>query len=321
MRTYQDNATLAIDDTLLLYTGRDAFYQVPEQLDCQSIHKIGKGAFAARETLQGVTLGKHITHIGQEAFALCKELRWVQMDASVTTVEKDAFTNCPKLEEMHLTSLSFTTAEWEGFQASCMPGPGGAMVTPVAPPLPLVRQVVDSMDQKPARLLPPMTPVLLRGTPYDVRKADLRSPQQVVGFGGSADQIVEEQFAVAMMDDELAPWRSAEAEQNNDSLVRRSIDRSVESCLLFTATQRRKPRGGRIVADLHIWVGCFCWPSITRVVCDGEEYFIYHRIHVSSEPKLGYLRRDMALMNRRGIIEDEAVARRVYAKYMLPIIL
>lgn len=321
MSTCQDNTLLAIDDMLLMYSGRDADFQVPGQLDGQPIHRIGMGACCAHETLKSVTLGSHITGIGNQAFASCKHLQQVQLTSNVNTVGDGAFLACPLLEEIRISSLPFSPADWTAYQSSCLAGPGGIPVSYLPPPHPLVQRVISSTGHMPASMLPPSLPLLFRESAHNSFRAEaLLAVRQSMGFHAGGQQISEFQAAASLISSDVLPWKSSLAERENDRHLRREIPLEPETCLLFTAEPRSSTPGG-IIADLHIWVGRFFWPSVTRVVWEQKTYHIYQRMYASSKPQLGYCRRDVAVIGDQGIIRNEAIARRIYAKYILPAIL
>ncbi len=316
------NPPITLDDTLLMYSESEAKYRIPDQISGQPIRKIGMGAFHGLDTLNEISMGKNITEISSHAFSRCSFLQKVQMTGAVKKICSNAFLMCHALKEIHIDALRLSRSSWVSFQCACSEGPVGIPVSATPPEHPLVSQLTTVLAVKPAYLLPPKLPYLYHEPAQQpINLPAIRDKRKVMGFTTAGYPLSEEMAVQSLIEGDYPVWKDNKAENHSDRLLRLNFDRPVETCLLFTADFVSNGPHDTVFVNLHVWFGRFFWPSFTSLVHENKTYYIYHRVYAASVPDPGYYRRDIAVFDKHGIIEDEELSRRIYAKYALPSIL
>lgn len=96
---YMEDGTLYFDETL--YSGPSEL-TVPEQINGETVLRLGEYCFAYSADLTSVILPDTLTEIGESAFAGSGALRGIQIPESVTVIGKNAFQDCIALEAIHI---------------------------------------------------------------------------------------------------------------------------------------------------------------------------------------------------------------------------
>ena len=93
--TYKDHMYITKDHGLLKYDGKDANFEIPEEITW-----IAPEAFYRNETLKNVKLPSKITTIEENTFYGCSELEAVVIPDQVTMIGKSAFDECTVLKSV-----------------------------------------------------------------------------------------------------------------------------------------------------------------------------------------------------------------------------
>ena len=111
--------------------------------------------------------------------------------------------------------------------------------------------------------------------------------------------------------------RSAEAERANDRRDQSgysSGDGISEVTLIGFSREAAMHRKGRVYMTLTAMTGIFFNQMLRRVVLDGTDYYVYSRRFLAGT-KDGYLREDVCVYGRDGMITDRKLSGSVYGKY------
>lgn len=331
MNTYINDQLLVADKVLLMYSGKDRDFVLPEELSGQPVKKIGMGAFKSVTSLESITLSPEITCISHQAFEGCPHLRRVTLTGSVEDVGSRAFAGCPKLEEICIRYLPVPRREINTFEQSCVTTAEKLRYSAGMPGMELVQKLVSALSGVGTPSLTPQESLALLRDPAPTGYVTADTFRTVTGpyaFHETMLSLPELMIVMKMMETGDYQWKSGRVELENDLLIRQEKYLEPERTCLFTLEKTGEPdRGELSFVDLHIWVGHFFWPSLVPVIWEGKEYFVYRRLYMESSlknsmhSKPGYLRRDMAVFGHEGLMMDEEISRRVYAKYVLPTLL
>ena len=93
---------------------------------------------------------------------------------------------------------------------------------------------------------------------------------------------------------------------------------SKEKTIIFTFDDTKtKEDKEKVIINATLKIGYFFWQSAQPVIYDKKQYYIYRRYYLSSDPEMGYVRRDIAAYSEKGLVTNREEAQSVYAKYKL----
>ncbi|MCQ2547960.1 MAG: leucine-rich repeat protein [Clostridia bacterium] len=91
--------------------------ELDAKVNGEKLIKIAAGAFANRENIKEVVVGKNIRHIGDKAFSACTNLEKITLSPSVKFIGSETFAGCENLEE--ITFFPGIVEIGEGAFANC----------------------------------------------------------------------------------------------------------------------------------------------------------------------------------------------------------
>ena len=74
---------------------------------------------------------------------------------------------------------------------------------------------------------------------------------------------------------------------------------------------------GKYLLQVTLKIGHFFWQSAQPVLYENNKYYVYRRYYLTSNPELELIRRDIAIYDGNGVVNDRKEAQNVYAKYKL----
>ena len=98
--------------TITKYSGNESTITVPDQIDGNTVNKIGESAFQECSSLVNVTIPDSVVIIGESAFQECSSLVNVTIPDSVVIIGKDAFYYCVGLENINISGSVTTIGDF-----------------------------------------------------------------------------------------------------------------------------------------------------------------------------------------------------------------
>ena len=321
MKNYMDGSYIVVNNTIIAYNGQHSVIKIPIRFADMEISRIGDGSFMELSRLCSVTLPPQIKAIGCQAFWQCSGLMEAFIPGGISYVGLNAFGNCPNLEEITIYGLELTPSEYHMFKTMGKRSHEGIYVLREMPQSPLVQMLAASINHaKPATNMPDDLPLLFQMSDLDERRKQLSLDRNisVIGFDVPSVPTTENSAFFAHIKNAASENYARKADQQNDYYVRVGSVPSKEKTIIFTFDDAKtKEKNGKYLIHATLKIGYFFWQSAQPIICEKKQYYIYRRYYLSADSELEYVRRDMAVYSKNGLVTDRAEAQNVYAKYKL----
>ena len=305
MSAVEEKDFLALEDTLLCYSGSSETLQIPEKLQGRPIRAVGNGALAECRALRRVIVPEQIRRIGNEAFSNCPALETVVFKGGLPSFAPNLFYRCPNLRMLSLHRLPVSEEQYRRLLDNCCPMEDGSLAAERFPDWPGLDTLKSSLSLKPFVRVPKTVSCLFldRESTPTMKEEDSRRFLELIRRETETPCV----------------W---EAEEENDRCLRRETSLDLEQVALFCMDDRKteQAENGRLL-HAKVLFGRFYWQAKVRVVCSQQAYYLYQRNYLSSNAKMIYTRRDLGVFTREGPVREEGRVRDVCFKYMLASIL
>ena len=321
VKNYMDSSFIVVNNTIIAYNGQDSILKIPIRFADMEISRIGDGSFMELSSLWSVTLPPQTKAIGCQAFWQCSELIEAFIPGGISYVGLNAFGNCQNLREITIYGLELTPAEYHTFKMMGKRSHEGIYVLREMPRISLVRMLVAAINHaKPATNIPDDLPLLFQMSDLDERRKQLSLDRNipVIGFDVPSVPTTENSAFLAHIKNAASESYARKADQQNDYHVRVGSLPNKEQTIIFTFDDAKtKEKNGKYLICATLKIGYFFWQSAQPIICERKQYYIYRRYYLSSDSELEYVRRDIAVYSKNGLVGDRAEAQNVYAKYKL----
>ena len=129
-------------------------------------------------------------------------------------------------------------------------------------------------------------------------------------FRGGSSGTEEYAAVMRMIREGNTGLRDAAAELQNDRLIHGQEKdpwlqqyRNQRICVLFTDPSELR------ITGVHMFA-----PALYPIRYGGREWFLYSRLHLTADPDLAYLREDVCVFTREGLVTDGSLSDAVYLK-------
>lgn len=334
MYTYLDYRYMIAEQCLLGYLGDEAAVVLPEKIDGgHVISEIGNGALANKNAIEAVAFPDTVISFGDEVFCGSNRIRYVELPLTVREMSHEAFKKtmfdriCVRMNSVSLDNIWSHTTLSNGTERLICPTDLGACRIAVNG---MVYEDIFSDDGKGRnRTLNGGNTISDDFSNYELNdeinwlfKDD--DPTNVIFDADKYENVsiycrdglnnISEIRAIKqVIDEKLDVYTDAESEDKSDWNKKVGKNGEIQKTVILLAKPSESVLDDSPVLDIKPEVGYFFFPSVRRVICDGE-YWIYRRCYLVDS---GYVPRDIAVFDRNGIVRLPEVKRKVYAKYKL----
>ena len=321
METYIDKNYAVTANTICSFFGFDEVLTVPGKVALVDIKAIGHGAFYGNKKLNTAIVPKEIESLGECSFCECDGLKKVIFDGTPKSVGNRAFFSCHSLYEIELRNFFVSKSVYEDMRTNSTTLSDGITVTARVPGELLPKGLLESLGTKyPAANIPlDVSELFYRVNPKDTAQfRNLFNEIQVFAGNQNNEAVREHQAFLKHIQGIVPETLSPLSEKANDDLIKSEESCNPEDVVIFTFndTETRKAKNGYLL-HVTLKIGHFFWQSAKKVICNGQEYFVYRRHHLTHKPEMEYIRQDVAIYTKNGLLNNKEEAKKVYAKYRL----
>ena len=179
----------------------------------------------------------------------------------------------------------------------------GKRITESFPAIPRLDRLSQALDVQRAACLPKEIHALFHGLP-----------------GADAPELSrnEKEAFLRLIRSDSQPRQDPESEQSNDLQARRARLSNPEKVCLFGFERGGQPlENGTRRLNAFLLMDVFFYQGAVPIRWDGDTYYLYQRRYLHNMASMKYLRRDHGIFMENGQIQDERLAREIYAKYQL----
>ena len=321
MENYMDESFVITNKTIITYSGQHPTIKVPGRIGDIEISRIGDGSFMEASMLQCVILPPKVKEIGTQAFWKCPVLTSAFVPGGLISVDTGAFGNCKMLSDITVYGLELTAGEYHKFKMAGSRSSDGIYVLREMPQNELVQKLVSSVTSaKPARKIPDDISLLFQLAALDEQKGKFSLDKNipVIGFTAPSVPTTESRAFFDHIKNGGVEIYAGKAEEKNDWYVRVGKIPEKGKTIIFTFDDSKtKEENGKYLINATLRIGYFFWQSAQPVIYDKKQYYIYRRYYLSFDPELEYVRRDIAVYSKKGLVTNREEAQNVYAKYKL----
>ena len=296
---------MALEDTLLCYSGSSETLQIPERLQGRPIRAVGIGALAECGSLKRVIVPEQIQRIGNEAFSGCSALETVVFKGALPSFSPHLFDRCPNLRMLSLHRLAVSEEQYRQLLDNSFPMEDGSLAAERFPDWAALDSLKSALPLKLSVQVPKTAGCLFR----DGEKTPTMGTEDSLRF-------------LELIRCETETPRAWGAEEANDLCLRRESVPALEQLSLFCVDDGKTEQAGNgRLLHAKILFGRFYWQSKVRIVMDQQAYYLYQRDYLNGDARMPYIRRDLGVFTREGPVREKERVRDVYSKYLLPSIL
>ena len=319
MSTCNNNQYIAVGDTVILYTGKESKVEIPHDLNCTGVRRIGDGAFMQLDKLTDVKIPNDVASIGQKAFYFSKNLKTAVLAGTIENIGKDAFWGCDKLRDIILYDIKLTKREYSLLKKNALQYGQCKYASAYIPDYFNKIGLEKALYIHGAVVIPRGAPILFVSYDHNNKGAKrLYADSEYISGTEYGDPMWEDKAFKEHIRRGIPEIYSHIAEQHADEQAKRNMSGNPEKIFLFTfndSETKMDDHSVKITANLKI--GYFFWQSARKVICDGNEYYIYRRNYLSSDRRIEYVQVDTAVYRGTDLVIDRTEAQRVYGKYRL----
>ena len=299
----QKEEILALGHTLLSYSGKNDSFTIPTTENNDSSTRVGGGALYGNSCVRSLRIPKGIRQIGTKAFFGCQLLKIVYLEGILPDFSEAALKNCPNLQKIQMKDLPVPEDLYQQMCLDSVELEDGKRITESFPAIPRLDRLSQALDVQRAACLPKEIHALFHGLP-----------------GADAPELSrnEKEAFLRLIRSDSQPRQDPESEQSNDLQARRARLSNPEKVCLFGFERGGQPlENGTRRLNAFLLMDVFFYQGAVPIRWDGDTYYLYQRRYLHNMASMKYLRRDHGIFMENGQIQDERLAREIYAKYQL----
>lgn len=309
METYIDKDYAVCANTICSYFGKEHLKKItiPARIVLIDINTIGDGAYYGSDDINEVVIPGCIQNIGDRCFARCNNLNKVIFEKNPCNLGKAVF------EDSALTKLEYPNLTLKKEEYSLLKNNSAR-----------IGENIFALSQSPNKLLPNIFKCDMDIYPFaasfPMTLGALFQTQSYKLLPSHREMEKENENSVFLsylnqVSDELL---SLSAEKENDRWVKTEEETLPRKTAVLTFDDSKTTISNdscTVCAEINL--GYFYWQSAKRVMYDNKEYFIYRRHFLTDKCTCEYIRQDVAVYTRKGLVKAEKEAKRVYDKYRM----
>ena len=312
-QVYISDSLAAAGKTLIRFCSQESSdVTVPSRENKLRLSELGAASVVA-DKAPSITIAEGYTRLRGRCIKSDKARRLV-LPASLEAAESPLMTSGRLLPIIELKRSLPDGVRRELIRQSVPVGGERRMLNPEiidVPGLAPLPEVIRSVQGLPLPQQPPETRFLFFREGED--KKSLFDSRGCLDFHGQSAETEEYDAVMRMIREGATGWRDAGAEELNDRLIhnegpdpwshRYSFHRL---CILLTDASCLQIIGTYMFA-----------PALYPVRWNGKDWFLYSRLHLTSKPDIPYLREDVCIFSRNGMVTDGKLSDRIYLKIRL----
>lgn len=312
MQSYTNADYLVLDGVLILYTGIvSERIVIPRIIDGQTIKKIGRSAFQDCTFIKSITIPDSVTRIESSAFIGCSNLKEIALPIFYNDIhiEADAFVGCKSLERILATA---TEKEYQRLVSSARSLADGTLVI--------------MSEQKIKTMLCAMSGYI-EATPIDTKYIfnvkdyavnTILGKLVVYGLKDKLTIIEDEAVMNHISTGDMRGPFASDNETQIDWHVRANKPAEYRrTALTYFYPSETMRLGEKVHIKIMVSDGYHFVQSLVKIIYSGKDFYVYRRHYLSPIKEELYTRQDITVYDRNGLVENQEVAKEVYAKYML----
>ncbi len=358
---YMDDKLIIVDGVLLCYTSDDEQVTIPARVNGAAIRCIGSGALSGSAmkscviqegiqeihddaflyctSLEQVELPKSITDIERFPFDGCTALKHLNLPGGLTRLpvlfsDRIYAHDAPDSLESVSMFVSLSAEQYQKLLDTSKLSTDGArffdsnalpkLTAQIAGLISESRQCVYSLDtiEEMMFFLPTSTEHSFNA--YEDLNS-IRDYGRMLGDlecyrfdGGGALTEAEAALQYAQRHPCVPTKSDAQASRQSRGIYKKEF---LPTMLPYFYKHETAKRDGQPYVKIHIKYGHVFLPSAIRVRYNDTTYFVYRRLHLSSNPEMPLVREDVAVFDKNGRLPEWETAGKVYTKYKLPTLL
>ena len=319
MKAYTDNRFTVAEDTLLMYSGKEASLLMPSVLGGIQIKRIGASAFS-ESRLSRLILPEGLIELRHHSLGHCPSLKTVSLPSTLRRLDNNVFFASTKLTTVRLASLRLSKDGFKALTDNSMRLKNGNRLTVMLPDNDVLRRLTEGNDLiELATFIPDNFSRLFLKPDSDKIKTDPDYLFPILGDKEDDDVLSEREGVRRTILSGEKTYYHNPTETENDLLIKneKSVVPTITAVLIF-GEEKELAETGEISVPAELRIGQFFWQSLVPITYEGELYYIYRRCYPTRDKKLRYFIEDVAVFDSGAkLLPAQGKAEAVYGKYAL----
>ena len=326
---YLDDQALVVEQTLISLKNDETVFTVPSSFGGHPATVAGSGALSLKG-VQELAFAPGYAVLKEMCLSVPPSLKRLLIPETVHTLSDQLFYPCFQESGARLEiDRALHPALWEDLRRNALNIGDNRRLVPSAllrreemePVLCLMRNAA----QPAAEIRKEMRLLFFESRPANVRPGcdagsifELRPCYDFLDGCGE----IEEYTAVMQMIREDAPaWRVPAAEEQSDLRIRYGqakmpdVSSGTVSLAVYDGRPDLSGNDGRIRVRFSVVFDRVFFPAVRRIRHRGKDWWIYSRNHLTSRADCPYVREDMGVFDRDGLVTSRKTVEDVYAKF------
>ena len=319
---YLDGKTAVLGNTLIRLVDERENVLVLSRFGSHRVNTLGSGSLVLPRARE-VTLSPDYEILQAECLSCDNQLETLRLPVSVRKVEGNLQNeNSGGTLRRILLDRRVSQAFWEEVRRQAIPILQEGWLLPQSikrEALEPAAALIGSLAPAPSALDPRMRLLFTESAnnPRPFSRETIFNTRPCLDFRCRVSEQEEYSEVMAMMEEGDPGWHVPSAEAASDMMIRKGADPAdtLPQISLICAEKKEDSPQDRPVIRLHMFRTRAFFPALRRIRHDGMDFWLYSRNYLSPWPERLYLRREMGIFSREGLVTDSQVAEEVYAKY------
>lgn len=325
---YIDEKTLVLDHTLLTLQCDGPGFTVPAEFGGCAATAVGSGALQIK-TVHELTFSSGYKELREKCLCYTTTLERMHISETVQSISSQLFVSAYIINPFFSIARALPPAVFLDIRRTTLRTEGEKRLLPP--------EVLRRNDMEPVRCLmlnaAPLAATIDKGMrilffgrlPGDTSRAfysgTIFDSRPCFDFLSGRRETEEYTAVMEMIRSDDPGWHDPASERMSDLEIRFGKQPAAPaSCLeVSVAMCEELPNApgpdGQFHAEFHLFRKHLFFPALRRVRHQGADWWIYSRNHLTSHPERPYVREDVGVFSRSGLVTDRKTSEDVYAKY------
>ena len=325
---YLDDRTLAMEQTLIRLKCEGGSVTVPVSFGGHQVSVVGSGAL----TLSGVqelAFAPGYVELKEKCLGFSQTLQSIHVPESVRVIAETLFVRTFYASNLQLyIDRALQPASFLDIRQAALPVGGMKRLLPPAllnrAEMEPVRCLMRQSASPPALICKEMR-ILFRGQIDDTKSGiytgTIFEPRPCYDFLFGREETEEYTAVMEMIRADDPGWHDTAAERKSDLIIRRGNNPvapgTCSQVALAMCGQLPDAPGPDSLfhIQIHMYRQHLFFPALRYVRHRGSDWWIYSRNYLTMHPDQPYLREDVGVFDRDGLVTDRKTSEDVYAKF------